>query len=177
MTDEEEVFRTLKRELEEERPDLASLVKRSPQEGTFSLEEVYKVSSGLKEALSDKVYLRGGGYLIIEQTAALCAIDVNTGDLASQTGKTQDKDQAVTAFNLSCVPVIARQIRLRNLSGVIMIDFVNMQKEENRRNVQNTLRKALERDRCRCHIYGYTHLQLLELSRERKGKTLQEQVR
>ena len=133
------------------------------------LQEVFRIPSQLQEALNKRVWLDNGGYLFIEQTEALCAIDVNTGKLS---GSHEEKQAAIEAFNLAAVPKIAQQIRLRELSGILLIDFVDMESEEARQSVLKALRRAFDDDMRKTVIYGFTKLQLLEIARERKDRPL-----
>lgn len=139
------------------------------QDSRWKLEDVYKVPSALDKAQKSQVYLSDSeGYLFIEKTAALTAIDVNSGFPKEKASK----EDAVTNVNLAAVPEIARQIRLRNISGIILIDFINMQKEENRQRIIRAFTEAFQTDSRKINVYGFTHLGLLEVSREKKGPSL-----
>lgn len=145
---------------------------RSYEPNGFSLSALYKVETQLEEALRKRVNLSGGilhgGYLFIEETEALCVIDVNSGKELSG----NSKEEAVTAFNAACCEPIARQIRLRNLSGIILIDFIDMEKEEDRAFVLETMKQAMKHD-TRVHtVVDFTKLNLLEMTRARKGLSL-----
>lgn len=145
---------------------------RSYEPNGFSLSALYKVETQLEEAMRKRVNLSGGilhgGYLFIEETEALCVIDVNSGKELSG----NSKEEAVTAFNAACCEPIARQIRLRNLSGIILIDFIDMELEEDRAFVLETMKQAMSQD-TRVHtVVDFTKLNLLEMTRARKGLSL-----
>lgn len=136
----------------------------------FSLAEIYKIPSAVSEALQTQIFLENGAYLFIEETRALCVIDVNTGHAVSS----MKKEEAVLAVNLLAAKEIARQLRLRNLSGMVLIDFINMSPEASRKAVEEAFKEAVSSDPHKVNVLGFTKLQLLELTRESKGKTLKE---
>lgn len=152
------------------------LIQRPVLEGKFELYrdakwpimDLFKISSQLQKAMQKRVMLQDGGYLFIEETEALAVIDVNTG----KSVKGQLKEDAITAFNLKTVPVIVQQILLRNLSGIIVVDFIDMKKREHQRQVLQALQEEFKKDRRKTHILGFTRLELVEISRERKGLPL-----
>lgn len=130
----------------------------------------FAVKRQLQEALGRKVRLRGGGNLVIDQREALHTIDVNS---ASQV-EGEDGKSLPLSQNLAAVPEIARQIRLRNLSGVILTDMIDMEGEDERREVLCAMEEALRDDRIKTVVHGFSHLGLLEMTRRRTGETLQE---
>lgn len=136
---------------------------RKYSDASMTLADLYKIPSQLSRAFEKTVFLDGSGYLYIEKTAALTAIDVNSG----QDKGTEDKESYVTNFNLSVIPEIVRQIRLRDLTGVIMIDFINMTNEKDQKTVTDAFRLEMEKDRRTHHVYGLTNLQLMELNRSK----------
>lgn len=152
------------------------LIQRPALEGKFELYrdvkwpimDLYKISSQLHKAMQKRVMLQDGGYLFIEETEALAVIDINTG----KSIRGQLKEEAITAFNLKTVPVIVQQILLRNLAGIIVIDFIDMKKSEHQRQVLQALQEEFKKDRRKTQIYGFTRLELVEISRERKGPSL-----
>ena len=152
------------------------LIQRPELEGKFDLYrdakwpvmDLYKISSQLQKAMQKRVMLQDGGYLFIEETEALAVIDINTG----KTVRGQLKEEAITAFNLKTVPVIVQQILLRNLAGIIVIDFIDMKKSEHQRQVLQALQEEFKKDRRKTQILGFTRLELVEISRERKGLPL-----
>ena len=152
------------------------LIQRPALEGKFQLYrdakwpimDLYKVSSQLQKAMQKRVMLQEGGYLFVEETEALTVIDINTG----KSIRGQMKEEAITAFNLKAVPVIVQQILLRNLSGIIVIDFIDMKKSEHQKQVLYALNAEFKKDRRKTQILGFTRLELVEISRERKGLPL-----
>ncbi len=129
-----------------------------------------QVNNQLKAALSRRVVLPGGGSLVIDEREALQTIDVNSGStVKAETGRSLALEE-----NLRAVPEIARQIRLRNLSGMILIDFIDMDTEQERQNVQNALEEAVRDDRVKNVIHGFTRLGLMEMTRKRTGDSLRD---
>jgi ribonuclease G len=119
-------------------------------------------------ALARRVDLKSGGYLIVDQTEALTTIDVNTGAFVSG----RSFDDTIFKTNLEAAQAIARQLRLRNLGGIIIIDFIDMQSEDHRNAVLGEFRKALSRDRVRMTVNGFTQLGLVEMTRKRTRESL-----
>ncbi len=130
--------------------------------------EDYALDQEVTRALQPKVWLRSGGYLVIDETEALTAIDVNTGKYIGK------KDFAETVFrtNLEAVREIVRQIRLRNLGGIIIIDFIDMDFPEHRAAVLRRLEDELKKDRTQTSLLGITHLGLVELTRKKVRPSL-----
>ncbi len=129
-----------------------------------------RINEQLKAALSRRVVLPGGGSLVIDEREALQTIDVNTGS----TVKTETNASLSMEENLRAVPEIARQIRLRNLSGIILIDFIDMESDHERQTVQNALQEAVSDDRVKNVIHGFTRLGLMEMTRKRTGDSLRD---
>lgn len=129
-----------------------------------------RINEQLKAALSRRVVLPGGGSLVIDEREALQTIDVNTGS----TVKTETNASLAMEENLRAVPEIARQIRLRNLSGIILIDFIDMESDHERQTVQNALQEAVSDDRVKNVIHGFTRLGLMEMTRKRTGDSLRD---
>ena len=137
-------------------------------QGERPLFDLHNVEDDIERALARRVDLKSGGYLIIDQTEALTTVDVNTGGFVG--GRTLD--DTIFKTNLEAAQVIARQLRLRNLGGIIIIDFIDMDTEEHRNAVLNEFRKALARDRTRMTINGFTQLGLVEMTRKRTRESL-----
>jgi len=137
-------------------------------QGERPLFDLYGVEDEIEKALARRVDLKSGGYLIIDQTEALTTIDVNTGSFVGG----RSFDETIFKTNLEAAQVIARQLRLRNLGGVIIIDFIDMDTEEHKNAVLNEFRKALARDRTRMTINGFTQLGLVEMTRKRTRESL-----
>ena len=130
----------------------------------------YHIEPALRLAVARKVPLRSGGSLVIDQGEALTAIDINTGSFTN-TGSGNLED-TVTANNLEACEEVARQLRLRNIGGIIVIDFVDMDKEGNRRKVWDAFQKALGRDRARTNVTKISELGLVEMTRKRTRESL-----
>lgn len=140
--------------------------------GTRPLFEVYGIESQIEEALRRKVWLDSGAYLVFDQTEALTVVDVNTGKFIGSTSL----EDTVLLTNLAAAKEIARQIRLRNLGGIIIIDFIDMETEENRRRVLEVFTQELAKDKVRTNVLGFTPLGLLELTRKKIRPSLREQL-
>ena len=129
-------------------------------------------SSGIGEeiarALERRVDLKSGGYLIIDQTEALTTVDVNTGGFVGA----RNFDDTIFKTNLEAAQAIARQLRLRNLGGIIIIDFIDMSREDHQGAVLAELRKQLARDRTKITVSGFTQLGLVEMTRKRTRESL-----
>ena len=136
--------------------------------GTRPLFDLYGVEDEIEKALARRVNLKSGGYLIIDQTEALTTVDVNTGGFVGG----RSFDDTIFKTNLEASQVIARQLRLRNLGGIIIIDFIDMDSEEHRNAVLNEFRKALAADRTRMTVNGFTQLGLVEMTRKRTRESL-----
>jgi ribonuclease G len=147
-------------------PNVASRVLH--YRGERPLFDLYGVEDEIEKALARRVELKSGGYLIIDQTEALTTIDVNTGAFVGG----RSFDDTIFKTNLEAAQVIARQLRLRNLGGIILLDFIDMQTEEHRNSVLGELRKALSRDRVRMTVNGFTQLGLVEMTRKRTRESL-----
>jgi ribonuclease G len=136
--------------------------------GERPLFELYGVEGEIERALSRKVELKSGGTLVIDQTEALTTIDVNTGGFVGS----RSFDDTVFKTNLEAAQALARQLRLRNLGGIIVIDFIDMESAEHRAAVLEELRRALARDRMRITLHGFSALGLVELTRKRTRESL-----
>ena len=130
--------------------------------------EQHRVVEQLRKALDRKVWLPSGGSLVIEHTEALTVIDVNTG---RNVGKT-NLEETVLGNNLEAAEEIARQLRLRDIGGIIVIDFIDMEVKENRRKVVDAFRKALARDKTRTQVFDISELGLVQMTRKRIGEGL-----
>jgi ribonuclease G len=136
--------------------------------GERPLFDLHNVEDEIEKALARRVDLKSGGYLIIDQTEALTTVDVNTGGFVG----VRSFDDTIFKTNLEAAQVIARQLRLRNLGGIIIIDFIDMDSEEHRNAVLNEFRKALAKDRTRMTVNGFTALGLVEMTRKRTRESL-----
>ncbi len=136
------------------------------------LMEAYGVNREVERALKRRVWLKCGGYIVFDQTEALTSIDVNTGKYVGS----QSLEETVLKTNLDAAREIARQLRLRNIGGIIIIDFIDMVEEKHRLEVINVLEEALRRDRVRSHILGITRLGLVEMTRKKTHPSLAEML-
>ncbi len=136
--------------------------------GSRPLFDLYGVEEEIERALSKRVDLKSGGYLIIDQTEALTTIDVNTGGYVGL----RSFDDTIFKTNLEATQVIARQLRLRNLGGIIICDFIDMDTQEHRNAVLDELNKALDRDHTRITVSGFSALGLVEMTRKRTRESL-----
>lgn len=142
------------------------------QDEQLSLAALYSLESVLDEALSRKVWLKSGGNLVIEPTEAMTVIDVNTG----KTSGKHSFSQTILSTNLEAAEEIARQMRLRNLSGIILIDFIDMDTEEDRRHLIRKLRGCLAEDPVTAAFVDMTALGLVEVTRKKIRQPLHEQI-
>lgn len=161
-TDRKEFFEQMTGAL----PHMAEKVKLY-QDDVISLNRLYQVESTLERLLDKKVWLDSGANIIIEQLETLTFIDVNTAKNQSK------KDSAILAVNCEAASEIARQIRLRNISGMILIDFINM-KEADEAALVAHLKSELKQDSCPCHFIDITRLGLVELTRKKVHRSLRE---
>jgi ribonuclease G len=150
-----------------------SVVERiSHYSGERPLFDTANVDEEIARALSRRVDLKSGGYLIIDQTEALTTVDVNTGGFVGG----RNFDDTIFKTNLEAAQAIARQLRLRNLGGIVILDFIDMEDLEHRETVLAELRKALSRDRTRMTVNGFTQLGLVEMTRKRTRDSLAHQL-
>lgn len=130
--------------------------------------DAYNLESEISRALRKKVWLKSGGYIVIEHTEALVAIDVNTGRFVGK----HNLEETILKTNLEAVKEIAYQIRLRDIGGLIIIDFIDMEKKSNRERVFNALKDALKKDRSKTNVVPMSELGLIEMTRKRTRETL-----
>lgn len=147
--------------------DYVSKLKLIENQDIFDL---YKVQNQIDKALNKKVWLKSGGYLIIEQTEALTVIDVNTGKF---TGSSNREDTVYKTNEEACVE-IARQLRLRDIGGIIIIDFIDMSKKKNKENLLKSLNYHLQKDKRKSEVLGLTRLGLVEVARRREKNSISE---
>ncbi|HOA55428.1 MAG: Rne/Rng family ribonuclease [Acetivibrionales bacterium] len=133
-----------------------------------SIFEYFRLDAKLARALSRKVWLKCGGYLIIDRTEALTVIDVNTGKYVGRS----NLEDTVHKTNMEAADEIARQLRLRDIGGIIIIDFIDMHDKEHQQNVLDRLRQALKKDRTRTTVVGMTGLGLIEMTRKKVRQDL-----
>ena len=133
-----------------------------------TLFEAYGVERSLKEALSEKIWLKCGGHIIIQETEAMVSIDVNTGRFVGKS----DPDNTILSANLEAVEEVVRQIQLRDLGGIIVVDFIDMEEASHRKRVFKMLQEALRKDRARTNILHFSDLGLVEMTRQRTRPSL-----
>jgi Rne/Rng family ribonuclease len=149
-------------------PDLVNRV-RLYAKSTPILEQ-YGISNEIEKALRQKVWLKNGGYIVINQTEALVAIDVNTGKFVGSTNSLED---TITRTNLDAVKEVVRQIRLRDLGGIIVIDFIDMDERRNRQKVMDALQHELSRDKSLSKILQFNEFGLVAITRKRSKQSLE----
>ncbi len=164
--DSKEQFGLLKRFASEFMPD--TLPKLMHYSGERPIFDLYSVDEEITRALGRRVDLKSGGYLVIDQTEALTTIDVNTGGFVGA----RNFDDTVFRTNLEAAQAIARQLRLRNLGGIVIVDFIDMVPEDHREAVLTEFRKQLSRDRVKTMIGGFSQLGLVEMTRKRTRESL-----
>src|SRR6185369_5385582 len=130
--------------------------------------ERYGIESQIAKALERKVWLKSGGYIVIDHTEALTAIDVNTGRFVGKT----DHHETALRTNLEAARVIVDQVRLRNIGGLIVIDFIDMERAEDRKAVMSAFIDALKTDKARANVTGFSELGLVEMTRQRTRESL-----
>jgi len=136
--------------------------------GDRPLFDLFGVEDEIEKALNRRVDLKSGGYVIVDQTEALTAIDVNTGAFVSG----RSFDDTIFKTNLEAAQTIARQLRLRNLGGIIIVDFIDMDNDEHRQSVLAEFNKSMQRDRTRWSISQFSPLGLVEMTRKRTRESL-----
>jgi ribonuclease G len=129
----------------------------------YDIFEYYQIENKINKALEKKVWLQSGGYIVIDKTEALTAIDVNTGKYVGES----DLEDTILSINLEAAKEIAKQLRLRNIGGIIVIDFIDMHSQEHREKVIEMLKYHLKKDRTKTIVEGITHLGLVEMTRKK----------
>jgi ribonuclease G len=146
----------------------SSVQKLEHYKGERPIFDLFNIEEEIRRALARRVDLKSGGYLIIDQTEALTTVDVNTGGFVGA----RNFDDTIFKTNLEAAGAIARQLRLRNLGGIIIADFIDMTREDHQAAVLAEFRKQLARDRTRTTVSGFTQLGLVELTRKRTRESL-----
>ncbi len=164
--DSRENFQKLSFFAQEYMPQLVDLLDHYT--GERPLFDLHGVEDAIQKALARRVDLKSGGYLIVDQTEALTTIDVNTGGFVGA----RNFDDTIFKTNLEAAQSIARQLRLRNLGGIIILDFIDMENAEHKQAVLGELNKALARDHTRITVNGFTQLGLVEMTRKRTRESL-----
>lgn len=172
LTDDVEIYQEMGQFLREEMPGDEEKL-HFYEDRMLPLKALYRLEKGMSEALAERVWLKSGGYLVIEATEALTVIDVNTGKCIA--GK--DKQATIRKINQEAAQEIARQLRLRNLSGIILVDFVDMTEPSADEELLTMMQKLLKRDPLKASAVDMTALGLMELTRKKQKKTLKEQAK
>ena len=147
-------------------PELSGRIMHYP--GGRPIFDLYNIEEEIQKALQQKVRLKSGGYLIIDQTEAMTTIDVNTGGFVGH----RNLEETTFKTNMEATQAISRQLRLRNLGGIIIIDFIDMTQEEHKRQVMRSLERALEKDHAKTQVCEVSPLGLVEMTRKRTRESL-----
>ena len=166
VVDDEETYRRVRRFVELLDPSLLSRVLL--YEGSEPIFDHYGIETELARAMSRKVWLKSGGYLVIDQAEALTAIDVNTGRFVGK----RNLEDTILRTNLEAVKEVAYQLRLRNIGGMVIIDFIDMELQDHRDKVLAALSEALKKDRARSNVVKLSELGLVEMTRQRTRESL-----
>ncbi|MBR6769994.1 MAG: ribonuclease E/G [Lachnospiraceae bacterium] len=171
ITDNLDIFRKIE-DFSQKHPQFGLPALRLYEDSLLPLEQLYGIRHRLQEALNRQVWLKSGGYLMIEPTEALTVIDVNSGKI----GTKKKPQETYVKVNHEAAEEIARQLTLRNLSGIIIIDFISMEQEEERRKLLAYFGDLLKKDRIRTQLVGMTTLGLVEVTRMKISSPLWEQL-
>ena len=171
ITDDKEIFEQAQEFLSKHQPaDLDKL--RFYEDESYSLWKLYGLETVLDDATRTRVWLKSGGYIVVEPTEALTVIDVNTGKYDGN----KKVDATFKKINTEAAIETAKQLRLRNISGIIIIDFIDMKSEEDKQDVLNTLTQELKKDPVKAALVDMTKLNLAEVTRKKVKKSLREQL-
>jgi len=173
ITDEPTIFNSLMERYSEKATLLNKI--RLYDDSMLSLKKLYKLDSLLEEAISRKVWLKSGGFLIIDRTEAMTVIDVNSGK--SSKSSSHGQTSIYMHINLEAALEIAYQLRLRNISGIILVDFINMESNENNMILMETLTKLVKADPIQTDVIDMTALGLVEITRKKINNTLYDQIK
>jgi ribonuclease G len=171
--DSREAYQSMKKFARRFMPEVAKRLYYYP--GERPIFDVYGVEAEIDKALERKISLRSGGHIVIDQTEALIAIDVNTGSFVGS----RNMEETGFKTNLEAVKEIVHQLRLRNLGGIIVVDFIDMQEQENKTRMMEVLHEVLKRDKSKTNVAQLSSLGLVEMTRKRTrdslGRALQEE--
>ena len=171
LTDEKEVFETIRRYMEQYQPEDQEKL-RFYQDPLVSLAKLYSLKTVMDQACQRRVWLKSGGYLVIETTEAMVVIDVNTGKYSGK----KNQEDTIRMINLEAAREVCHQLRLRNLSGIIMVDFIDMKEEKDKALLMECLRGFAALDPVKTTVVDMTQLNLVELTRKKGKKPLREQL-
>jgi ribonuclease G len=170
VVDNEESFNRIEKFISDFMPSLKNAIEL--YKGPEPIFDHFGIEVEVTRALGQKVWLKSGGYIIIEQTEALTAIDVNTGRFVGR----HNLDDTILKTNLEAVKEIVYQLRLRNIGGIIILDFIDMERHADRQKVFNALKESLKNDRARTTITKISDLGLVEMTRKRTREDLRRQL-
>jgi len=173
ITDDADIFNRLKDRYSEKKVIFDKI--RLYEDTMLSLKKLYKLDSFLNEAISRKVWLKSGGFLIIDRTEAMTVIDVNSGK--SSKSSSHGQTSIYMHINLEAALEIAYQLRLRNISGIVLIDFINMESNENNTVLMETLTKLVKADPIQTDVIDMTALGLVEITRKKIDNNLYDQIK
>ena len=148
-------------------PELTPLLENYP--GERPIFDLFSVETEIQRALHRKIELKSGGYLIIDQTEAMTTIDINTGAFVGH----RNLEDTIFSTNIEATQAIARQLRLRNLGGIIIVDFIDMHNDDHKRRVLHSLDMAMSKDKVKYSIHGFSALGLVEMTRKRTRESLE----
>ncbi|TKB47877.1 ribonuclease G [Thalassotalea mangrovi] len=160
-------FEEIKEFTQEFVPEMSSIIEYYP--GERPIFDLFDVENEIQRALQRKVELKSGGYLIIDQTEAMTTIDINTGAFVGH----RNLEQTIFNTNIEATQAIARQLRLRNLGGIIIVDFIDMSNPEHKKRVLNSLELAMSKDKVKYSVSGFSSLGLVEMTRKRTRESLE----
>ena len=165
--DSKETFQRSQQFAEALVPEISNILEYYP--GERPIFDLYNIEEEIQKALGRKVELKSGGYLIFDQTEAMTTVDINTGAYVGH----RNLEETIFKTNLEAATAIGRQLRLRNLGGIIIIDFIDMLDEDHQRQVLRTLERVLEKDHVKCKLTGVSELGLVEMTRKRTRESLE----
>lgn len=171
ITDDPSIYSEISLFLAENDPSLSDKL-RFYQDRLLPLYKLYCVESAVEEAFQVKVWLKSGGYLVIQETEALTVVDVNSGKFTSR----KSQEESFLKINLEAAHETARQLRLRNISGIIIVDFINMKTEQSRDVLMQEFQNTLHMDPVKATVVDITPLGLVEVTRQRTKGTITEQM-
>ena len=170
LIDSHETFDKVQRFAQQLMPGLSDRIQH--YSGERPIFDIYGIEDEISRALDKQVPLKSGGYLVFDQTEAMTSVDINTGSFLGQ----KNLEETAYRTNLEAAQSVARQLRLRNLGGIIIIDFIDMHDPEHKRQVLRTLEKGLANDHVKTTVYDFSPLGLVEMTRKRTIESLQRQL-
>jgi ribonuclease G len=166
IIDSKSAYDTIKKFIETFMPGLKNSIEL--YEGGEPIFDAYNLEGDISRALQKKVWLKSGGYIVIEQTEALVSIDVNTGRYVGK----HNLEETIVKTNLEAVKEIAYQVRLRDIGGLIIIDFIDMEKKSNQDKIYSAFKETLKKDRSKINILPFSEMGLIQMTRKRVKKSL-----